>query len=210
MARAHAAAIHRQDMALAQDLAARLCHDLAGLAGTIAGLLDIVQDPEFAADDPVEAMAAASEAAGQMLRRLRLTRAACGYAGGWEPGHWPTLAASVGDSRLQVTLDAAAATLGRSPEFGRVLLNILLLGAEAVRGRGRVALDGRPEGGLAATLTASAGPSIWPDLSLAPPMMTGQAAGARDFQRGWTLRVAADAGVHLIASGPRLDIVPPA
>jgi histidine phosphotransferase ChpT len=201
MARGNGAAIHRHDMALAQDLAARLCHDLAGCAGTVAGLLDIARDPGEAA----EALAAAREAAGHLLR-LRLTQAACANADAWDPGAWPALAASVADPRFRVTLDTAAASCGHAPALGILLLNVLLLASEAVRGRGGVALEGAPDGRLTATLAGPVGPSSWPDLAA---VTAGGCAGARDFQRVWTLQVAAEADIRLSASGARLDIVPP-
>jgi histidine phosphotransferase ChpT len=60
---------------LAQDLCARLCHDLAGPLGTIAGAVDMV------ADDP-EAAELARDAANNLRARLQLWRAAIGAGTG--------------------------------------------------------------------------------------------------------------------------------
>ncbi|MFC3126638.1 histidine phosphotransferase family protein [Pseudoroseomonas globiformis] len=56
---------------LAQDLCARLCHDLVGPLGTVTGALDMLED------DP-EAAELARDAATDLRRRLKFWRAACG------------------------------------------------------------------------------------------------------------------------------------
>jgi histidine phosphotransferase ChpT len=60
---------------LAQDLCARLCHDLVGPLGTVAGAIDLL------AEEP-EAGELARDAAAEMRRRLKFWRAACGAGTG--------------------------------------------------------------------------------------------------------------------------------
>ncbi|MBC9179916.1 hypothetical protein, partial [Pseudoroseomonas ludipueritiae] len=62
-------------LSLAQDLCARLCHDLVGPLGTVAGAVEMV------GDDP-EAAELAREAALSLRGRLQLWRAACGAGTG--------------------------------------------------------------------------------------------------------------------------------
>ncbi|MFC7551451.1 hypothetical protein ACFQU7_02740 [Pseudoroseomonas wenyumeiae] len=69
---------------LAQDLCARLCHDLVGPLGTVAGAVEMVTE------DP-EAAELAREAAASLRGRLQLWRAACGAGTG--PMTPPDLAA---------------------------------------------------------------------------------------------------------------------
>lgn len=58
------------------SLAERLCHDFAGLAGSLAGLVDM------AAEGEAEALPEAAIAADALVARLRLLRAAWGPEGG--------------------------------------------------------------------------------------------------------------------------------
>ncbi|WP_235035418.1 histidine phosphotransferase family protein, partial [Roseomonas sp. 18066] len=60
---------------LAQDLCARLCHDLVGPLGTVAGAIDLL------AEEP-EAGELARDAAAELRRRLKFWRAACGAGTG--------------------------------------------------------------------------------------------------------------------------------
>lgn len=60
------------DLLLMQDLCARLCHDLGGPVGTVAGALDLA---DSVGD---EALELARDASASMRARLRVWRAACG------------------------------------------------------------------------------------------------------------------------------------
>ena len=62
-------------LTLAQDLCARLCHDLVGPLGTMANAVEMV------GDDP-DAAELAREAAASLRAKLQLWRAACGAGTG--------------------------------------------------------------------------------------------------------------------------------
>ncbi len=62
-------------LTLAQDLCARLCHDLVGPLGTVAGAVEMV------GDDP-EAAELARDATASLRAKLQLWRAACGAGTG--------------------------------------------------------------------------------------------------------------------------------
>ena len=62
-----------EPLALAGAVCARVCHDLAGTLGAMAGMLDLVAESQDA-----EALALASSCARELTARLRLLRAAWG------------------------------------------------------------------------------------------------------------------------------------
>ena len=57
------------ELILTQDLAARICHDLGGPVGMVAGLLDLLDEPD------AEALASAREGAAELRRRRRIRTA---------------------------------------------------------------------------------------------------------------------------------------
>ncbi|HEV7268477.1 MAG TPA: histidine phosphotransferase family protein [Falsiroseomonas sp.] len=136
-------------IALAQAVCTRLCHDLGGAIGALAGALDLMDGP---GDD---AMDVARDASRIMDRRIRFYRAAVG--GG------------CGDCRLEEMAQIAEGlTLGRKAKIDLTdleptavypahLTQALMLGAwaamDALPRGGTVRLGGDIQGGL----------SIWPD-----------------------------------------------
>lgn len=187
--------------ALADALAARLCHDLSGPAGTVAGMLEL-HDP--ARDPPDGTLDLAREATGQLLRRLKLARAAWAGAADWEAGALAGLAALAATDRLHVRLDATSLALGRAPALGRLLLNVVLLGEETLGGRGAVAIEAGEARALRAVLSpARAWPCLPPsdDAALLP-----EEPGR--FQAAFTLILARAAGMELQAAEARLLIRP--
>ncbi len=145
-------------LALAELLASRLCHDLAGAVGTLAGALELAgSEPATVAD----ALLIGGEVASAMAERLRLWRAA-----------WAADAAEpldgVGLRRLcrglpeRVRLDADDLDPGWHWPSGpaRVLLNALLLGAESLPAGGVLTLA---SAGAGALLLVPEGPrAAWP------------------------------------------------
>ncbi|MBU8538315.1 histidine phosphotransferase family protein [Falsiroseomonas tokyonensis] len=178
-------------IALAQAVCTRLCHDLGGPAGALAGALDLLDGP---GDD---AMDVARDAARIMDRRIRFYRAAVG--------------AGCGDCRVEeIAQMAEGLTLGRkamidladlepNAVFPAHLTQAMLLACwtavDALPRGGVVRLGGDVEGGL----------SIWPDgPGAAWPV--GLAAGlagdavalnARSVSVPLLLGVSASAGIQL-------------
>lgn len=136
---------------LAELIASRLCHDLSGpLNGLNAGLAMVETDPTLA-----------HEAAKAATARLILLRAAWG-----EPGDplgredLARLAAGIGRSRITVDLSALDEATRFSPAAARLLLNVILLCAQALPRGGTVALRGDEAAGVIAT---AEGPNAaWP------------------------------------------------
>ena len=178
-------------IALAQAVCTRLCHDLGGPAGALAGALDLLDGPS---DD---AMDVARDAARIMDRRIRFYRAAVG--------------AGCGDCRVEeIAQMAEGLTLGRRASidlsdleatavFPAHLTQVMLLACwtamDALPRGGVIRLGGDTEGGL----------SIWPDgPSAAWP--AGLAAGLageavplnpRSVSVPLLLAVAASSGIRL-------------
>jgi histidine phosphotransferase ChpT len=142
---------------LAELLCARMSHDLSGTIGTLAGALEMLDDPAVAA----EALALANQAAAELRRRLELQRAT------WGPTGPPLDLAALRHlaeglphaSRCTIDFSSLPEDTMFSPPFARVTLNLLLLAADALNGSGEVTLVGSGTD----LIVAIAGPrAAWP------------------------------------------------
>lgn len=181
-------------LSLAQDLCARLCHDLVGPLGTVAGAVEMVADDPGAAE-------LARDAAASLRGRLQLWRAACGAGTG--PMTPPDLAVlldgNLAGGRASLELGALPAGEAFAPPVAQLLLVGAMLGGEALPRGGVVHLlpqEGsvavRPEGrvlnwppALAAALAGEAAEG--PRAVLAP--LLAQLASAA----GWQARLTEEA-----------------
>ena len=177
----------------ASALCARLCHDLSSPLGTVAGTL------ELAAEDPAqaeEAAAIAMEAASAAITRLQLLRAAwAGDCGPMSRARLQQLAAGL-PARVQADL-VDLADMSFDGPHARILLNLLLLGADALPAGGVVALGGAPDQGIILTVT---GRSVAWDAGMAAVLVDPGAAGGvepRTVQAPFTVRLADAAGLRL-------------
>jgi histidine phosphotransferase ChpT len=166
------------ELSLAQDLAARICHDLGGPVGMVAGMLDLPEEPD------AEALASAREGAAELFRRLLLWRAATGGSGPIALSDLPGLAQGVlAGGRAALTL-ACDATL--PAEAGQILLLAAMVAGEALTKGGTVEIG--CEGGD--VLVFADGPIVrWPPALLA--LLGGEAAetGARTVLPRFLLRL---------------------
>lgn len=189
---APAGALHLVDL-----VSARLCHDLSGLLGTLLGALEMTIEDTA---KPSEALLLADEAAQELGLRLQLLRAAWGGNGAeLDAAGLAALAPGLSSGR-RVRVDVAGLEGEFPAPIGRTLLNLMLLGAEALPGGGVVTLAGRWPGQLS---MSAEGPRL-----LRPGALTAclagvvvTPAGARDLQVPLTFLVAAAAGATL-ASPP--------
>lgn len=159
-------------------MAARLCHDLSGLAGTLSGCLELAAEDGNAgaigganagaiAGANAGAITLAHEAAEALSARLRLLRAAwTGQCGALDAAGVAQLAAGLAAG--QVSVDVRFLTGVLPPLRARLALNLLLLAAEALPRGGVVAVSGSADGTLRVNAT---GPRItWPaSLAADPP-----------------------------------------
>ncbi len=143
---------------LADALCARLCHDLSGPLGTLTGALDLAaEDASYVA----EALPLASETALAMTARIRLLRAA--WAGDCGCLSNQDLIALAMGLPSRVRLDASQLASGPfSAAVSRILVNLMLLAAEALPRGGTVRLIGETD-----LVVAVDGPgAAWPDALL--------------------------------------------
>jgi histidine phosphotransferase ChpT len=157
---------------LAELLCARISHDLGGMIGTLAGALEMADDPAVAA----EAVSVAHQAALELRLRLELQRACWGP----EPGaiDLPALRALAEGlpQGKHCVLDLAALPPDTifSPAFGRIVLNLLMLAADSLKAGGEITLAGSGTD----LVVAIAGPrAAWPN-TLAPCLASDAAAWA--------------------------------
>lgn len=183
---------------LAETLGARLCHDLAGLVGTLAGAVEMLA--EARGHDP-DALREAEQAARELTARLRLLRAAWGgECGEMDRDGIAALLPGLATSG-RVAVDLSGLTRRYPEAFARALLNLLLLAHEAVSRGGTVALADDPAGGVLARIE---GPrAAWPP-ALVALLAAGDdasgpavAAGPRGMQAPLLAALARRAGLRL-------------
>lgn len=180
-------------LSLAQDLCARLCHELGGPLGALSGALDLVETA------PDEAMAVAREGGDALRRRLALWRAAAGAGTGpmGRAGLAELLEGALAHGRVAADLSGLSGPDLPAP-LAQALLLAAMLGAEALPRGGTVRISGgaagllvRPEGRNAA----------WPPALAA--LLAGRAAGGpREVLAPLLARVAAQAGMALALAAP--------
>lgn len=194
------------DLSLAQDLAARICHDLGGPVGTVAGMLDLLEED-------AEALAAARDGAAELRRRLLLWRAATGGSGPIPLADLAQLASGLlagGRAALNVALDPAE---GAPAEAGQLLLLCAMLAGEALPKGGAVELAAE----AGDFLVLADGPLVrWPPALLAGLAGEPVEPGARSVlprlalalarENGWTVQLLSDRA----AIAPLLLLRPPA
>ncbi|MDW8400022.1 MAG: histidine phosphotransferase family protein [Acetobacteraceae bacterium] len=188
---------------LAQDLAARICHDLGGPVGMVAGMLDLAPD--------AEALATAREGAAELRRRLLLWRAAAGGAGPVPLSDLAPLTQGL-LAGGRATLAVAAESAPRA-EAGRLLLLAAMVAGEALPKGGAVEIAAAGEG----FVVLADGPLLrWPPALLAGLAGEDVEAGPRSVLPRLLLSLASAQGwrVELLmeASGAAavLFLAPPA
>ena len=155
---------------LAQTLAARLCHDLGGAVGTLAGTLDL------AGEGDAEMLDLARDTATILRQRLRLFAMAWGGAAAdaAAAGLAPLLAASPAAPRVAFRLDRLWPGAELPARLVPLVLNAALLGAEALPRGGTVTLAGSPATGVVVCLDGR--DAVWPAGLLA--LLAGGTAAA--------------------------------
>ena len=128
---------------LAALLCARICHDLVSPVGALTAALEVFDD-ENSMDMREDAIALIKLSAGQASAKLQFLRLAFG-AGGSAPGIIPTselktLAMGVfGDGKAEIIWDTQASGLDKTA--ARLLLNLIMLGVQAVPRGGSVTVN---------------------------------------------------------------------
>ena len=153
MAASSADGLH--SLQLADALCARLCHDFSSPLGTLMGALEMVADDPASIED---AMPIATETTAALAARLRLLRAAwAGECGPLSRTEIVALAAGL-PPRVRVDLQGLRNSPFEGP-LARTLLNLLLLGVEALPRGGVVTLAA---GDDAITVSLAGKAASWP------------------------------------------------
>jgi histidine phosphotransferase ChpT len=144
------------DLSILELVCSRLCHDMVGPVGAATNGIELLRELSTPQTDDIIDMTDAS--ARIAWRRLEFFRVAFGYAGGrggWGTGELGKLAGGMlNDSRVKLDWRAA----GDVPELhgrgGKLVLNLLLLMAEAMpRGGALVVRIARAGEDVAVTMT---------------------------------------------------------
>lgn len=184
---------------LAETMAARLCHDISSPAGAVGNALELIGEPDLAA----EAVALARDGMAALTMRLQLARAAwCGPGGPLDATAITRLARGLSSRHVEVdltALDSGAPDGTFAPALARLLLNLLMLAAESLPVGGRVRLGGTAADGI--VLTIDGPQAAWPT---GLPAMLGHEEAAwaaigepRVLQAPLTALLAAAAGYRL-------------
>ena len=144
----------RMDAQLARTLSARLCHDLGGAVGALAGTLDLVGEGD------AELLGLARDTATALRQRLRLYAAAWGGAAADADGASLALLleAAPAAPRVRFRLDHLAPGGRLAAALVPLALNAALLGAEALPRGGTSAWPARPRRGWSSAWTAGMPP----------------------------------------------------
>lgn len=190
-----------QALHLGGMMCARVCHDLGGLAGTLASALELAEE-----DGGREAIVVAREAADALACKLRMARAVFG------PSSDPLGAAGIADlaGGLGERVKVDASGLGPEPlpaGQARLALAMLMLGAEALPAGGIILVAVEASGALRVAAhgpRAAWRPGVVQGLAGAVP------SGPRDLLAPLCALLAGAAGMGLVAeeAPPTLRAVP--
>lgn len=193
------------DLQLAELLASRLCHDLVGPISAISNGMELLEEGLAELDE--EAKRLVGDSAGQAAASLQFFRVAFGF--GAAPADDPAqlrqlLQPFLGHRKTtlewRADLPPVASEAGLPDGWGKLLLNMAALAAEALPtgGRVEVAVSGRPAGGALSCLAAGA------DAGLRDEVLQAMAPGAgvegltpRSVQGFYARRVAERLGASL-------------
>ncbi|MCC6718406.1 MAG: hypothetical protein IT555_11030 [Acetobacteraceae bacterium] len=201
---------------LAEVLATRMCHDLAGQVNALVGAVEVMRDEP--APDP-EAISLASDASDSLVRHLRLARVAWGR-GGMAMGveEWRGLVDFMPRRGVRIDLSGLPQAGSFAPAAARLSLNVLLMASECLPGGGVIEVAGQPDHDL---LVRIRGPrAAWPaGLSgmLADPALAvcslreaDAMSAARALQAPLTALIAHATGQRIsLLFGPRDEEAPP-
>ncbi|MFC0409040.1 histidine phosphotransferase family protein [Roseomonas elaeocarpi] len=181
------------DLALTQDLCARLCHDLGGPLGGVTGALDLI-------DQTPEAVEVAREGMEALNWRLRLWRAVAG-AGAGPMGRAEILqlldgAHAGGRTRIDGT---ALAEAELPADAARAVLAAAMLGAEALPRGGTVHLSGGPDG---VRVRPEGRNAAWTEALAQEDAVAGRSSGPRGVLLPLLLCLAEAAGWRVLRPAP--------
>jgi histidine phosphotransferase ChpT len=147
---------------LASLLCSRLCHDLVSPIGALSNGVEILADEEDATMR-AQALTLLEDSARTAANRLKFFRLAFGSAGGYDSEIdvrevRAAIEGLVGGGRVEIIWQVAEATLPKAAV--RVLLNLALIGGEALLRGGSLTVGARRESGAVRLMVAAEGPKV--------------------------------------------------
>ena len=128
------------DLRLAELLAARLCHELAGAITAASNGADLLAEPDL--EDDRETLALVGDSARRAVSRLQFYRFAYGYSGNGDAAGPPPrelVAGYFANSRIVCRYGQDVGAL--LPIHQKLACNLLAFGAEALARNGDIAID---------------------------------------------------------------------
>lgn len=195
------------DLRIAELLCSRLCHDLVSPIGAVNNGVELMEEFGGASD---EAMALIGASGRQAARRLQYYRIAFGLAGSQIAQSMDDMKGVVSGflegGKVTADWDPPGATAPETPGWGKLMLNLVALGTDALPRGGTMKLGVQIDGAQARLTVAAAGPNcrlheeIREALNPAVKLDTLNARGAQPY---FAVRLAA-------RMGGRIDILEPA
>jgi len=197
------------DLRIAELLCSRLCHDLVSPIGAVNNGVELMEEFGGASD---EAMALIGASGKQAARRLQYYRIAFGLAGS-------QIAQSLDDTKQVVAgfleggkvaadWDLATVQAPETPGWGKLLLNLVALGTEALPRGGSMTLTAVIEGDRARMVVAVAGPACRlheETREALNPSVKIESLGARGALPYFAMRLAQRMGSKLDIQEPAAD-----
>lgn len=146
------------DMRVAELLASRLCHDLVGPIGAVNNGMELLEDEDLGmSDDAIQLSASSARQAASLLQFYRLAYGMTGARIGDDLGNLRELATGFlasGKTTLDWTM--AGQPAGEMPDgLGKLLLNVIVLGAECLPRGGTLGVSLAEGAGLEVAVTAN-------------------------------------------------------
>ena len=146
------------DLRVAELLASRLCHDLVGPIGAVNNGMELLTDDEFGmADDALQLASSSARRAADSLQFFRLAYGMAGSRVGGDLSELRALAtAHLKTTKTELDWPDMPLPSGAPDDLGKLLLNMIELGQEALPRGGKLTIGlAEAGGGVAVDVTAS-------------------------------------------------------
>ena len=195
------------DLRIAELLASRLCHDLVGPIGAVNNGMELLADDEFGmAEDALQLASTSARRAADSLQFFRLAYGMAGSRVGGELSELRNLAqAHLKVSKTELDWPDAAPPDGAPDDLGKLLLNMIELGVEALPRGGRltVGVSGGNGGVAVEVVAAGEGAQMRPEtLAALSPKAPLDELTPRNVHGHFTSLVAERLGGRLDIEGP--------
>jgi len=147
------------DLRLAELLASRLCHDVVGPIGAVNNGMELLNEGELdMADDALKLVGQSAQQASDLLQYYRMAYGLAGHRQGGDLKPMHDLAVRFfGHQKSSLDWSASAMPTGLPDSAGKLILNMLVLGAEALPRGGTVGVLLADDGGASEITVVAVG-----------------------------------------------------